>query len=288
MKIDTCAHVALFYLLIRSSSQPPAFSEKLRDTRLLALVQEGESLQVRPVAEIALLKNLCFVMEDAQKWFLQPAMRTRMESHGALYQMFLLRKLVGSPILLASIVMFLLHSLKYTDLASAFVQRVKPKRVETVEENLEEKEKENDNDCQIIMESDMPKPRVVPVAPVAELVNLVPNLHDLKFVTISSPEVMTKSESVRTIGEAAKPDLSEPELQTTSEKSGSLEKSVTQVSEKGSEKGSDSIPHANHDRNSVVHEKSTESFRSADCTQRQPKVSSEAQKTHRFLRAKLN
>ncbi|KAM9900253.1 hypothetical protein OXX79_005252 [Metschnikowia pulcherrima] len=262
----------------QNSSQPPAFSEKLRDTRLLALVQEGESLQVRPVAEIALLKNLCSVMEDAQKWFLQPAMRTRMESHGALYQMFLLRKLVGSPILLASIVMFLLHSLKYTDLASAFVQRVKPKTIETVEENLEEKEKENDNDCQIISESEMPKLRVAPVAPVAERVNSVPNSHDSKNVTISSPEVMTKSESVRTIKETAKPDLSEPAMQTTTEKSGSLEQSHTHVSEKGSEKGSDSIPHANHDRNPSVNEINTESFRSADCTQRQPEVSSEGAK----------
>lgn len=117
------------------TSREPGFTEKLKDVTLLGLIKEGEALQVKPFAEISLLKDLWSITEDAQTWFLQPAMRTRLENHGALYQMFLLRKFIGSPILVRSVVMFLLNSLKFTDLNRAFDQKPKP-RVEEAADSM--------------------------------------------------------------------------------------------------------------------------------------------------------
>ncbi|OBA21101.1 PLU-1-domain-containing protein, partial [Metschnikowia bicuspidata var. bicuspidata NRRL YB-4993] len=102
----------LLLALYQTTSKQSEFPDKLDELIIFALLKEGEALQVQPMTELNLLRELWAVVEEARDLLSRPATRVKIVNHGSLYLIFLLRKFIGSPIVMNSIIEHLMNLLR--------------------------------------------------------------------------------------------------------------------------------------------------------------------------------
>lgn len=101
----------------RASLVYPVFDDKITDTVLQDIAQRGHQLKVVPEVELQSLDELLEGLQSAKEYFAQQQEDTEYNQHGVIYQLFLLRKVIGAPVAVSSMLAHLLNSLKDADLS---------------------------------------------------------------------------------------------------------------------------------------------------------------------------
>lgn len=90
----------------------PVFEDKLLDLVLADLILKGEELRVQPSAEINMLRTIQGLVDRSREYFTEKLDFPPYLEHKQVYDMFLLRKFYGNPILVSGLFNRLLDLLK--------------------------------------------------------------------------------------------------------------------------------------------------------------------------------